>query len=53
MPKDKTITVSGVTFTAEQIKSAVVHIEGRDIEIGELGDKKRRAGFCPQDKEDY
>lgn len=39
------ITVSGVTFTAEQVKSAVVTIDGRDIFIGEKTDNTPKVGF--------
>lgn len=41
------ITVSGVTFTAEQVKSAVVTIDGRDIFIGEKADNTPKFGFPP------
>lgn len=37
----KTITVSGVTFTADQVKSAVVKIDGREISIGEKEEDKK------------
>lgn len=39
------ITVSGVTFSAEQVKSAVVTIDGRDIFIGEKTDNTPKIGF--------
>lgn len=47
-PKAQTapqITVSGVTFSAEQVKSAVVTIDGRDIFIGEKTDNAPKIGF--------
>ncbi len=40
-----TITVSGVTFGACQVKSAVVTICGRDIHIAEKSDDENRIGF--------
>ena len=46
--KEDAITVSGVTFTAEQVKSAVVTIDKRDIVISEV-DKSRLAGFHPKE----
>ena len=39
------ITVAGVTFTASQVKSAVVTIEGRDIHIGEKDEGRPSVGF--------
>lgn len=45
------ITVSGVTFTAEQVKSAVVTIDGRDIFIGEKDDKAPKIGFATGSKQ--
>lgn len=42
--KDSTITVSGVTFTGKQVKSAVVTIGGRDVTIGER-DESGPMGF--------
>ncbi len=47
-PKDppaKTITVSGVTFSASQVKSATVTINNRDIHISETKEKKKKIGF--------
>lgn len=41
---EPTITVSGVTFSASQVKSAVVTIDGRDIHIGEIA-KDKTIGF--------
>jgi len=43
--KGKTITVSGVTFSADQVKSVTLAIDGRDIYIGEKEEKPRRVGF--------
>ena len=42
---DTKITVAGVTFSANQVKSAVVTIEGRDIRIEEKEKDERKAGF--------
>lgn len=39
------ITVSGVTFSAEQVKSAVVTIDGRDVFIGEKAADTPKIGF--------
>jgi len=39
------ITVCGVTFSAEQVKSAVILVEGREVTIGEQSEKKEPAGF--------
>lgn len=44
-PKPPQITVSGVTFAAEQVKSAVIVIDGRDIYIGEKVDDTPKFGF--------
>lgn len=43
----ETITVSGVTFSADQVKKAVVTIDGRDIHIGQKKDtdKTHTLGF--------
>lgn len=40
-----TLTVGGVTFTAEQIKIAVVIIDGREIHIGEKEAAPQNYGF--------
>lgn len=42
MPK---ITVSGVTFTAEEVVSAVVKIEGREIHITKKDEPDKQLGF--------
>jgi len=34
MSEGKTITVSGVTFGASEVKSAVIEKDGREIKIG-------------------
>jgi hypothetical protein len=39
------ITVAGVTFTADQVKSAVLTIDGRDIHIGEVKEEAKSIGF--------
>lgn len=45
----KTITVSGVTFSADQVKSAVVTIGDRDVHIGEkVEDSSRQMGFLTE-----
>lgn len=43
--KRESITVSGIKFTAKQVKSAVVTIDGRDVEIREPENKITRVGF--------
>lgn len=43
--REAAITVGGVTFTAKQVERAVVKIDGREVEIGEKEEKKRRMGF--------
>ena len=42
--KNKTITVSGVTFNADQIKTVTVKIDGREISITEK-DKNKSIEF--------
>jgi hypothetical protein len=37
-------TVAGVTFTAEQVKSVVLNIDGREVSIGEQ-EQQSRIGF--------
>lgn len=44
------ITVSGVTFTAEQVKSAVILIDGREIYIGERESNVPKIGFPTGEK---
>lgn len=44
-PKPPQITVAGVTFSAAQVKSAVILIEGREVYIGEQESKTPRIGF--------
>ena len=50
-PKQRTpstapqITVAGITFSAEMVKSAVVVIDGRDIFIGEKEEAAKKVGF--------
>jgi len=44
-----TITVSGVTFSANQVKSATVTIDGRDVYIGEK-ETSRTMGFPGQNE---
>ena len=48
MAKDglhNTITVSGITFSAEEVKSAVVVKGGREVTIGEKQEEKEKTGF--------
>jgi hypothetical protein len=40
------ITVAGVTFRAEDVISAVVKIEGREIEIKAKKQESNVLGFC-------
>ena len=42
--KPKKITVSGVSFSADQVKNATVIIDGREIFIGEAT-KPKKIGF--------
>jgi hypothetical protein len=42
---DKTITVSNITFSADQIKSAVLEIDGREIRIEEKKYADKQIGF--------
>jgi len=42
---EQKITVAGVTFSAEQVKSAVITINDRDIEIKKIDKKKDKVGF--------
>ena len=44
-PKPPRITVAGVTFTAAQVKSAVIVVDGRDIYIGEQQNNTPKIGF--------
>lgn len=43
--KQETITVAGITFSAEQVKNATVEVDGREIYIGEKEDRPRDLGF--------
>lgn len=45
----ETITVSGVTFSADQVKSATVKIGGREVYIGEEEDEPKKLGFKADD----
>ena len=42
---DKTITVSNITFSADQVKSAVLEIDGREIRIEEKKTDDKQIGF--------
>lgn len=46
---DAKITVSGVTFSADQVKSATVEIDGREVYIGEKEDPPKKLGFNADD----
>ena len=35
MSEKETITVSGITFTADQVKSVIIVIDKREITVGE------------------
>jgi hypothetical protein len=48
--KEKTITVSGVTFSAKQVKNAVVIIDGRDITIHDKK-KDKIVGFTSKEEQ--
>jgi hypothetical protein len=41
------ITVSGVTFSADQVVSATVEIDGREIHISKKKEEPRTMGFTP------
>jgi hypothetical protein len=43
-PTEK-ITVCGVTFSAAEVVSAVVKIDGRKIEIKEKDEEEKKLGF--------
>ena len=43
--KKETITVSGVTFDADQVESVVLRIGKRKVEIGKEEDAGNRIGF--------
>ena len=45
--KKETITVAGITFSSEDVKSAVIMKDGREIVIGEKEDT--RFGFGKKD----
>lgn len=45
----KTITVSGVTFSADQVKSATVEIDGREVYIGEQKKDEPEMGYKTND----
>lgn len=49
--KPPTLTVGGVTLTADQIKTAVVIIEGREIYIGEKEAAPKAFGFTVKEGE--
>jgi hypothetical protein len=45
MMDDQTITVAGVTFKADEVVSAVIKKDGREIVIAKKEDEERKAGF--------
>jgi len=45
MDKIEKITVSGVTFSADQVESVVVKIGNRKIEIGKKEQEDKKIGF--------
>jgi hypothetical protein len=44
-PPESKITVAGVTFTADQVQSAVVKIDGREVHIQAKEDKPNKIGY--------
>lgn len=40
-----TLTVAGVTFTADQVESAVLKIDGRTVRIEAPKEDEKRIGF--------
>lgn len=47
---DKTITVGGVSFSADQVESVTIRVDGRQIVIGAKKAHKVQAGFEEQDE---
>lgn len=53
MAKAQTLTVAGVTFTASQIKSVTLSIDGHEIKINEPENKKdKKMGFGQEDSKE-
>jgi|TARA_B110000263_G_C15139420_1_gene432672 hypothetical protein len=52
MAKAQTLTVAGVTFTASQIKSVTLSIDGHEVKINEPDDKKKKMGFGQEDSKE-
>lgn len=46
--KPQTITVAGVTFSAEAVVSATLKIDGRKVVIQETEDEVKKIGFHAQ-----
>lgn len=44
-PEKPTITVAGVTFSADQVESAVLKIDGRIVRIAAPEEEEKRMGF--------
>jgi hypothetical protein len=42
---DETITVSGVTFNAEQVVSVTIKVNNREIHINKVEKEKNKIGF--------
>lgn len=45
MDRKLSIKVAGVEFTADDVVSAVVKIDGREVHIGEADKTERKIGF--------
>ena len=45
MAKKETITVSNITFSADQVESVVIKVDGRTIEIGAKESEGSKIGF--------
>jgi len=47
MPRIKTITVAGVTFSSEQVKEVIIEVDGREVSISrnESEEEPERGGF--------
>ena len=43
--QEKTITVAGVTFSAQHVVTATVKIDGREVSIGKKDDRRSPCGF--------
>jgi len=53
MAKTQTLTVAGVTFTASEIKSVTLNVDGREIKIDDAEKKKdKKMGFGQEDSKE-